>query len=376
MKLLFRTLYLTSVLLGLISTAQAQTVKTGVFTLDELEQGCSLNSPNAIYMPPNLSLDIEFIDDDGSGVLNAKENARIRLCIKNTGGDANGVKVFVQPVKNYRGLSYNNTEMIVNIPANRTLDVEFPINAGINLETSRNTKFAIKIYDPLGYDIETILNINTLEYMKSRLILNGVTSIDDEGVGLIARNGTPDGKVQTGDLVNVSIMLQNVGVGAASNVKYTITTKDPNVLLYTSTGPAQSITGSLDDIPSGKAEELSFRASPTNRYIHNGSFLPIYITLEEDEGFGNLTSQLIPIPFNAKYQKAEIRSIDADIDREIVKMWRSTIETKDSRVNLKYQQNRDNVRIPAIQERIKGVVVSVNADINRLRSPYEKVNIQ
>ena len=346
MKKLFRNICLIVVAICIASTVMAQSVKTGVFTLDALSQRHSSDSDNDIYMPPNLSVDIEFIDEDGQGVLNAKESAKIRLSIKNTGGDANGVKVAALPVKQYKGITMNSNALMVNIPSNRTSVVEFPIHAGIDVETSRDTKLNIKIFEPLGYDIEAVLNLNTLEYMKPRLILNGVTSIADAGVGLMARNGNPDGKVQAGDVVNVSVLLQNAGVGDASNVKYLITTKDPNVLLYTSQGPVKSLTGTLADMPSGKTEELSFRVSPTNRYAHTGEYLPVYITLKEETGLGNLASQIIPIPFDAAPVKADVVSVDADMDRLIAQMGRSTVESKDSRVNSKPQQIRDIMAAP------------------------------
>lgn len=346
MKKLFRTICLFAAMFGMMAAAGAQSVKTGVFTLDEIAQGYSSNSDNDIYMPPNLSVDIEFIDEDGQGVLNANENAKVRLSITNTGGDANGVKVSVLPVKNYRGIAFNSNELMVNIPANRTSVVDFPIRAGLDLQTSRDTKFNIKIFEPLGYDIEAVLNLNTLEYIKSRLIMNGVTSIADSGVGLMARNGNPDGKVQAGDVVNVTVMLQNVGVGDASNVKYTITSNDSNVLLYTSQGPVKSLTGSFAEMASGKTEELSFRVSPTNRYTHTGGYLPVYITLQEDTGFGNLASQIIPIPFDAAPVKAEVVSVDADMDRLIAQMGKSTVESKDNRVNSQPQQIRDIMAAP------------------------------
>lgn len=331
---------------GMMAAVRAQSIRTGVFTLDELSQDYSSNSDNDIYMPPNLSVDIEFIDEDGQGVLNANENAKVRLSIRNTGGDANGVKVSVLPIKNYRGIELNSNELMVNIPANEASVVEFPIRAGLDLQTSRDTKFNIKISEPLGYDIEAVLNLNTLEYMKPRLIMNGVTSIADSGVGLMARNGNPDGKVQAGDVVNVTVMLQNAGVGDASNVKYTITTTDSNVLLYTTKGPAKSLTGSFAGMPSGKTEEISFRVSPTNRYTHTGGYLPVYLTLQEDTGFGNLASQIIPIPFDAAPVKAEVVSVDADMDRLIAQMGKSTVESKDSRVNSQPQQIRDIMAAP------------------------------
>lgn len=327
-------------------TVGAQSARSGVFTLSDLSAKPSHKSVTDIYMPPNLSVDIEFVDEDGKGVLNALESAKVLLNIKNTGGDAKGVRVSIVPEKEYKGLVFKQNELVTDVASGRTSTLEFPLKAGIDLETSRDTRLNIKVYEPLGYDIEAVLNLSTLEYLKSRLIMNGITSIADAGVGLLARNGNPDGKVQAGDIVNVTVMLQNVGVGNASDVNYTITAGDPNLLLYTSKGPVKTLTGSLSDMPSGKIEEVSFRVSPTNRYVHTSEYLPVYITLQEKTGLGNLTDEIIPIPFDAAPVMAEVVSVDADMDRLLAQLERSTVVSKDNRVNAKPVEVRNIMAAP------------------------------
>lgn len=329
-----RRLFIVFILLfALVSVADAQSVKTGVFTLESLPKVTPDKNDDGIYMPPNLSVDIEFIDEDGKGILTALEKSKVRLSISNAGGDANGVKVSLAPQKKYAGIRMDNNVVVANIPSGRTTVVEFPLEAGTDLETSRDTKFDIRIEEPLGYDIEAVLNLSTIEYMKSRLVLNGVTSIADAGLGLMARNGNPDGRIQAGDVVSVTVMLQNAGVGVAENVTYSITSTDSNLLLYTATGPTSTLSGSLSDLLSGQTEELSFRISPTNRYTNKGEYLPVYLTLKEEKGLGDLISKNIPIPFDATPIKPELISVDGDFARMIEDMERSSIDSKDGRVN-------------------------------------------
>lgn len=364
-------------LIFLIPVAKAQSVKTGVFTLNELAKAAPDENNEKIYMPPNLSVHIDFIDEDGKEILSALESAKVKLSIKNSGGDANGVKISLTPEKNYKGISLGSNSVLTNIPSNRTVEVEFPIQAGVDLQTSRDTRFNIKIFEPLGYDIEAVLNLATIEYMKPRLILNGITSIVDAGVGLMARNGNPDGKIQAGDVANVSLLLQNVGVGNAEEVTYSITSKDPNVLLYTSKGPVSSLTGSLQDILSGESAELSFRVSPTNRYSNAGEYLPVYLTLKEKMGLGDLVSKNIQIPFDAAPIKPELVSVDGDFDRVIASVGKTTVTSSDNRVNSlsQSQRTRDIMQAPKgspLYENAVAIVIGVEnyEDVNIPTAPY------
>lgn len=349
MRTFLKTVILLSAIALSAGTMSAQSARSAVFTLNDLSDNSSRESSEGIYMPPNLSVDIDFIDEDGKGILTALEKSKIRLSISNSGGDANGVKVTVSPQKKYPGINMNNNSVVAHIPSQSVAVVEFPLEAGIDLATSRDTKFDIKIEEPLGYDIEAVLNLSTIEYLKSRLVLNGVTSIADAGLGLMARNGNPDGRIQAGDVVSVTVMLQNAGVGTAENVTYSITSKDPNVLLYTSSGPTSTLSGKLSDLVSGQTEELAFRISPTNRYVNNGGYLPVYITLKEDKGLGNLVSKNIPIPFDATPIKPELVSVDGEFDRMIKDLERSSVVSSDGRVNRmapKPQEIRDIMAVP------------------------------
>lgn len=343
----------------LSTSAMSQSVRTGVFMLDELQFNNFSTPINGIYMPPNLKVDIEFVDSDGRGVLSALEEAVVRLAIKNFGGDAKGVRVTFMPEMDYPGIILKENTKNLDVMSGETTIVEFPLQAGIDVSTNKDTKFGIKIYEPLGYDIEAVLTLPTLEYLKPKLILNGVASIADAGVGLMARNGNPDGRVQAGDVVSVSVLLQNIGVGNAADVTYTITSNDSNVLLYTATGPVKRLTGKLDEMLSGEVKEISFRVSPTNRYDNTSEYLPIFITLQESTGLGDLISHNIPIPFDAAHIEPEIVSVDADVDRLFADIGRSVVTSEDSRVNINSQQIRDINVVPKGTELYKDAVAVV-----------------
>ena len=51
MNKLLRTICLSVAMFGMVAAAGAQSVKTGVFTLDEIAQGYSSNSDNDIHAP-------------------------------------------------------------------------------------------------------------------------------------------------------------------------------------------------------------------------------------------------------------------------------------------------------------------------------------
>lgn len=217
------------------SVAQSAVSKIISFSMDEI---------TGIFMPPELYVDIDFIDDNGNKILEAGENGHIILKLQNYGGDASGVEVFVSPSKNVKGLNCNTNSIISNIYAGSREELDFPISADISIPTD-SVFFDIKVCERMGYDIDAKLLLSTCEYQKSILSLQGV-SIADSGRGARARNGNPDGKIQIGEVVWAKILLQNIGFGEAKGVEYEIHSEDPNLLLMTDTGLASEISGKIE----------------------------------------------------------------------------------------------------------------------------------
>ena len=287
-----------------IACAQSVTSEVVTFSIEDVSE---------LFMPPELYVDIDFSDDNNNKILEAEEKGMIKLILQNRGGKSDAISVSVNPTKEYKGLTFNTRLTKTSIAADGLATLEFPIAAGIDIPTD-SLEFAIKVSEPLGYDIDATLMLSTYEYQKAKMSLQGV-SIIDAGKGLRPLNGNPDGKVQKGEVVKAMVTLQNIGHGEANNVRYTISTSNPNVYLMTESGTVNSLSGSIDNFLAGEAKEIAFRLSANNNYQHVEEYLPIYITVHEDKGYGDIASSIIPIPLGTTPAKPNIVDIQGERDK-------------------------------------------------------------
>lgn len=309
-------------------TANAQSAVSNVisfslsdFKLDTLKQNDNrpLSKPqpktsgNGMFMPPDLFVDIDFIDANNNKILEALENGSILITLHNHGGKAEGVSVDLTPVKKLPGLLFDATSKKVDIPSGGEIVTDFPLSAGIDIPTD-SLQFDIRVSEPLGYDVEAQLILSTFEFPKAKMSLQGV-SILDSGTGLRSLSTGPDGKIQKGEVVRAVVTLQNIGEGIADGVEYTIETSDPNVLLMTESGITKSITGKLDKLLVGEVKEFSFRMSANNNYQNRSEWLPVYLSVKETAGFGDLLYENIPIPLDAMPAQPKIVDIKGETEK-------------------------------------------------------------
>ena len=304
MKRLMKTLLPLAVLwlMGAIhAQAQSVTSESISFRLEDVTE---------MFMPPDLRMNIKFIDDNNNNILEAEESGYILLEISNRGGKADNVKVTVTPADRSYGVDLEQSVINTYVDKNSSTEVHVPMTASLNVPTGF-TKFNIVVSEPMGYDINATLELSTFEFQRAKLNLNGV-EISDSGVDTKPYNGNPDNKLQNMDVVRATVLIQNIGDGEAKKIRYTISSKDPNIRLLTMSGYAQSITGEVADMLVGQTNEISFRLSPNAHYTHKGEFIPVYLTVMEDKGFGNITSQQIPIPFDAATVKPETVKVEGN----------------------------------------------------------------
>lgn len=284
--------------------AQSVTTESISFKIEDVSE---------LFMPPDLYMDIKFIDANGNDILEAEESGKIRLNISNKGGKADNVKVTVKPASIGTGISMTKTIFTTTVPKEGTTMIEVPMTASINAPTG-NARFEIKVSEPMGYDIDAVMELSTFAFQKSSLKMSGV-SIVDVGKGLRALRDNPDGKIQKGEVVRASVLLQNVGAGEANGIRYKVVSRDPNVSILTESGPVQEFSGSVGNMLIEQTREISFRLSANNNYVNKGEYLPIYLTVSEEKGFGNIDYQQIPIPLDAVPVKPEVVKVKADTDK-------------------------------------------------------------
>lgn len=344
--------------------AQSVTTESISFKIEDVSE---------LFMPPDLYMDIKFIDANGNDILEAEESGKIRLNISNKGGKADNVKVTVKPASIGTGISMTKTMFTTTVPKEGTTMIEVPMTASINAPTG-NARFEIKVSEPRGYDIDAVMELSTFAFQKSSLKMSGV-SIVDVGKGLRALRDNPDGKIQKGEVVRASVLLQNVGAGEANGIRYKVVSRDPNVYILTESGPVQELSGSVGNMLIEQTREISFRLSANNNYVNKGEYLPIYLTVSEEKGFGNIDYQQIPIPLDAVPVKPEVVKVKADTDKLMASLG-TKVYSDDKRVTSDAQIN--DIMVAPFGEALyaDAVAVVIGAenyeDSNIPQAPYAK----
>lgn len=150
---------------------------------------------------------------------------------------------------------------------------------------------------------DAFLILNTFAYQTPKLMFSGL-EIFDSGDNTYAIK--EDGLLQAGEQVKVKVVVQNIGQGDANNVNYIINSNNQDIFIENS-------NGSLDNIKSGQTKEFTFIISP-NKRVTNAEKLPVYLTLNEAIGRGNLMNFQLPITLNTNPPQTEILKVNSDFE--------------------------------------------------------------
>lgn len=260
---------------------------------------------NTRSLPPNLFADLEFVDDNRNGILENRESAKLKITLSNQGGgDAMLLEVNVTSSITDKSLKIDKANQKVNVlrPHER-VEVLIPITTDIDLKTATH-RLAISVKEHYGYDMEpAYLVLNTYAYQPPQFAISG-HEIIDAGIGTMAL--TSDGQLQAGEQVKAKLVVQNTGQGVANNAVYTITTTDPNIFV-------DEVSGTLGDVLPGQVKEIYFTLSPNRRVVARDD-LPVFLTITEDIGRGNLRSKQLPIALDQTPPRPNIVEVKSDVE--------------------------------------------------------------
>lgn len=293
----------------LIVTFLAVIFSLGAMAQDEIKgrtESKSLNmfEPFTRGLPPNIYVDLKFKDDNGNGILECDENAKLFLEIINKGkGPAQGLKISLKSNIDDPELAITNNLEIRKIKPNESRKIELDLKANFGIKSNEH-KMELNISEIYGYDMDpAYLVVNTLQYQPSKLVLSGIEIID-KGEGTGAK--ISDGQLQAGELVIVKIVVQNVGQNIAEGVTYNAFSTDNNIYVDDS-------KGTLGSIKVGEIKEFYISVSPNNKVKTVGE-LPLFIDINEKRLVGSLQNKRLPISLEKQPAKVEILNVKPDID--------------------------------------------------------------
>jgi len=259
-----------------------------------------------IGMPPDLYANLQFNDVNGNGILEAEENAELIIQLTNKGmGIAQGLKIYISEESNSdTAFNFKGETHINYIHPNESVDITFPLSAGFDIKTSEHN-IKINVLEHFGYDMDpAILELTTLEYQAPDIVYSGYEVVD-VGKGTYALK--EDGQIQPGEWVKVKFSIQNVGQNVASNIRYSVVSKDQNVYI-------DSTYGHFDQMAINEVKSFWITVSP-NKRVDPDQDLPLFLNIEIDQPTGSLKDQPVPLALNSIPPETEILHVTADLDK-------------------------------------------------------------
>lgn len=321
----------------------------------------NLSKPYERGLPPNIFVELQFVDDNANGLLEAEENARLILKIRNEGnGPAQGLQISLKSNVTDPELQIEQNKTVRFIKPNETKIVEMKINAGFFIKTNEH-RMVLNITENFGYDMDpALLVVNTYQYIPSKIVFAGM-DIFDQGEGTMAK--VKDGVLQAGEQIKAKMVIQNIGQNKATGVTYKLTTTDPNIFL-------ENATGEIGEMMIGETKEIWVTISPNNRVKSTGK-LPLYLTVSEKKNYGNLKEFQIPLELEKRVVKPNVLAVKTNMDE--IKKQVARIEYKSEKFSVN-KSNIKNIESPALgklhRKKSIGIVIGVENYENLPKAPY------
>jgi hypothetical protein len=315
-------------------------------------------------LPPNLFVDLNFKDENQNGIIESEESAELHLIITNKGkGSAQGLDVIIEDNvtdENFNIIDSETKTEIRFVQPGESKEVTIKMKAGFDVESAEH-KLKINVKEHYGFDMDpAYLVLNTLEYQKPKLVFSGLEIVDvGEGTGAIIE----DGLLQAGEQVKTKIVVQNVGQNIAKNTKFEVKVNDENIYF-------EDVIGEIGDMKIGEVKEFWITLTPNKRVKYTGK-LPVYLTLTEEIGRGNLIDYQLPLQLNQKPPETNTLAVKADIEKLQKQVARFEYKSDKFKVNM---SNIANIRqvVPAKtkRENAVAVVIGIEEYENLASAPY------
>lgn len=217
--------------------------------------------------PPILEMVDEprFVDADGNHVIDANEECKILMKIKNVGsGDGLGLTSKIEAKGSIDGISFTGKKL-ANIPVGGTATIEYPITTNMNT-VDGIVDFTVYVEEPLGFNSPPVtIKVQTRKFQEPLVIVKDYVVSGDQGGNLVKQKP-----------FNLQVLVQNVKHGLAENVRVEL--KYPNNVFNTS---GQDLY-TFSELSAGETKTITFPLIVNGRY--EGTTLPLTVLVSEKTG--------------------------------------------------------------------------------------------
>lgn len=239
------------------------------------------------YVPPNLVAQISFSEPSGNKFLDAEEIGEIIITLENKGaGEAFAVEAIIKS-KDSAGISFDKRAYFGSIPSKQSITKRVAVRADANV-MDREQKLDIEFTEQMGMTPPP----QAISF-ESRAMREPLLALADRVVQ------TADRKVYAGSVTNLTIIVQNQGVGMAKGVGIELFPPEGITLLG-----IPEIVALGDLAPGGYAEyRLSFVVS------NDVKELPFHVRITEERHRFNTQKLPLNLPFVASRRPTQVTTV-------------------------------------------------------------------
>ena len=256
---------------------------------------------------------VEFVDPSGNNAIDANEECKIRLLVKNTGiGDGYNCTAKIVAEGATSGVKCSDKKLSV-IKVGSTITIELPIVASMNTIDGK-VNFKISVDEPMGFGTDVVeLAVDTRKFVSPMLKVVDYTVTGVSGSVLAKK--TP---------FDLQLLLQNVEQGMAENVNVSVSFPQG---VYVLGGEEKQ---QFSKMGAGETKSLEYSLIVPQTYASNE--IPINISIKERHGQyaenrvvklqlnQTLASSKIVIDSKAEELKdIQIASLTSEVDKNIFK---------------------------------------------------------
>ena len=254
---------------------------------------------------------VEFVEPSGNNAIDANEECKIRLSVKNTGvGDGYNCIAKIVAEGTTNGVKCLDQKLSV-IKVGSTMTVELPIVASMNTIDGK-VNFKISVDEPMGCGTETVeLAVDTRKFVSPMLKVVDYTVTGASGSVLAKK--TP---------FDLQLLLQNIEQGVAENVDVSVSL--PQGVYLINGAEKQQFT----KMSAGETKSLEYSLIVNQNYA--STEIPVNISVKERHGKyaenrvvklqlnQTLASSKIVIDSKAeKLKNIQIASLTSEVDKNI-----------------------------------------------------------
>ena len=298
--------------------------------------------------PPKLEiLDLKFNDSQGNNnnALDPDEKGEIQFNLSNTGkGDAYAIRIAITDQNNTSFIKYLKFKSIPVLKAEQSELIRIPIES-----TSESnfgvSEFKIIVSEGNGFDADPkSKNVKTFGVRKPQLAKADHKFSNKEG----------EGKIKLGEMVNLQLMIQNIGQGVAKDI--IVTFKNPDKVYE-----GDNTVFKIDKLDPNKDTTISYDFFANKQYKE--STISINVVVSESQNKYGFIDDLI-VGLEQVLEKTTTFEIPSDEPKDIEITKKSLYSDIDENVPINTMKNEHKYALIIGNEDYKSHQSGIGSEVN------------